>query len=444
MRTHPAPRACQGADHGEPRRRGNGPAYQQGRPDPTAWCRRPVRAISYGMAMRTTRPTHPTRRPLLVAAAGITAIALALAGCSGSDKPAPKAATSSTTTTKPAPAPNPFQAKGVPAALLAAVRPIYQGGAVRSTPSVGKALGKRKVTKGAKVTLVGRLGTWKGTPIAVVTNGKDATLAVGPKWKVVGGWWPSLGVKASLGGARRILLIGSDARPYENPVKARGDSLHIVGVDGRGGGGILGIPRDSYVPLATGGSGKINSALMLGGPTGQTRTVTRYTGVPVEGYVLTGFRGFVLAVHGVGPIELVSPRAFTDHYSGASIRKGRNQLYGQAALAYARSRHAQPNGDFDRSFNQGRLLQAGMALARTAGPGKLPFFLSQVSPHVISNLSAEQMLTFAATMYVTAPGKVHNKVATGGFGMTSDGQSIVKLGSSARALFADMRDGSLR
>ena len=33
-----------------------------------------------------------------------------------------------------------------------------------------------------------------GTPVAVVTAGSDVTLAVGPTWKVVGGWWPSLGV----------------------------------------------------------------------------------------------------------------------------------------------------------------------------------------------------------------------------------------------------------
>ena len=54
------------------------------------------------------------------------------------------------------------------------------------------------------------------------------------------------------------------------------------------------------------------------------------------------------------------------------------------------------------------------------------------------------MLTLAAGAYVTNPTKVKNKVASGGFGMTSDGQSIVVLGAPARRLFADIRDGSLR
>ena len=372
------------------------------------------------------------------------ALALALAGCSGSEKPAPKAASSSTTT--PAPTPSPFQAKGLPAGLLAAVRPIYVGGAVPSSPSAAAALKARKVTPGAKVTVVGSLGTWKKTPIAVVTAGKDVTLAVGPKWKVVGGWWPSLGVaKPSLGaGSRRVLFIGTDARPGENPMHARGDSLHIVGFDGKGRGGIVGIPRDSWVPLATGGRGKINSALMFGGPTGQTRTVTNLTGVPVEGYVVTGFQGFISLIHDIGGVTLVSPRAFTDKYSQANIKKGVNHLYGQQALAYARTRHALPDGDFGRSRNQGTMMLAGAALVRLAGPQKLPVLLQKTSPYLITNLSAEQVLTFAARAFVTPASAMPNRVATGGFGTSSDGQSIVVLGPYARSLFADIRDGSLR
>lgn len=396
--------------------------------------------------MTPPRDVNVTRRRLRMGVVGVLVAAIALSGCSGSEKPKPKAAASSTTTAKPSPTPDPFQAKGVPAGLLAAVRPIYTGGKVPASAAAAKALAGRKVTKGAKVTVVGSLGTWKKTPIAVVTSGKDVTLAVGPRWKVVGGWWPSLGVaKPSLGGEpRRVLFIGSDARPRQNPVRARGDSLHIVAFDGKGHGGVLGIPRDSYVPLATGGRGKINSALMLGGASAQTRTVTSYSGVPVEGYVLTGFQGFISLVHDIGGVKLVSPRAFSDSYSRAVIKKGVNTLYGKQALAYSRSRHAQPGGDFDRSLNQGRLMKAGAAAVRLAGPARLPRLLQKSSPYVITTLSPEQVLTFAAHVYVTPDSGIGNRVTTGGVGMSSDGQSIVQLGAAARSLFADIRDGSLR
>jgi hypothetical protein len=39
--------------------------------------------------------------------------------------------------------------------------------------------------------------------------------------------------------------------------------------------------------------------------------------------------------------------------------------------------------------------------------------------------------------------KVQGRVAAGGLGLTSDGQSIVVLDANARRLFADIRDGNL-
>jgi LCP family protein required for cell wall assembly len=284
-------------------------------------------------------------------------------------------------------------------------------------------------------------------PIAVVTKGKDVTLAVkAPTWKVVGGWWPSLRVaRPSLGGgARRVLLVGSDARPGQPVDHSRGDSLHIVGLDGQGGGGIVGIARDSYVDLASGGRGKINSALTFGGPTGLQRTVVSATGVPLEGYVITGFLGFQQLVDGFGGLPLNAPVAVKDVMSGANVQAGRNKLSGAEALSYGRARHGVAGGDFGRSANQGRLILAGAAFAKLAGPASLPRLLNRGAPNIATNLSAEQVLTFAAGAYVTRPQNVHNRVAAGGFGMTSDGQSIVLWDAEARGLFADIRNGNLK
>ena len=104
----------------------------------------------------------------------------------------------------------------------------------------------------------------EGLQGAVVTSGKDVAGAVRwPRWRFVGGWWPSTGVSApSLGGvSRRVLLVGSDARPGERVDHSRGGSLHIVGFDRHGGGGVLGFARPVYVSPGTGGQGKVNSAL---------------------------------------------------------------------------------------------------------------------------------------------------------------------------------------
>jgi LCP family protein required for cell wall assembly len=261
---------------------------------------------------------------------------------------------------------------------------------------------------------------------------------------VAGGWWPSVGLPApALGGARRVLLIGSDARPGQPVARSRGDSLHILGLDGHGGGGVLGVPRDSYVPLATGGRGKINSALTFGGPAGMQRTVASLTGVRLEGYLLTGFEGFQKLVDGIGGLKVKAPVAVSDRMSGAHVRAGANKLSGSQALAYGRARHGVAGGDFGRSANQGRLILAAAGFTRLVGPSRLPAILGKAAPRIATNLSAEQVLTLVAEVFVINPAKVQNRVAIGGFGMTSDGQSIVLLDANARRMFADIRDGNL-
>ena len=387
---------------------------------------------------------RPVRRAARVALTAVVASSLALSGCTSQEKPRARPTTSTSTTPAVTPTPEPFTAKGLPAELAAVIRPIYLGGNVPSSPLAAKALLKRKAGP-STVTVTGAVSRWKNTPVAVITSGKDVTLAVAaPKWRVVGGWWPSLGVSApTLGGTRRVLVIGSDARPGENVFRSRGDSLHILGFDGRGGGGIVGIPRDSYVPLATGGRGKINSALTFGGPDAELRTVRGATGVPLEGYVITGFDGFTRLVDAIHGLPITIPKAIKDSFSGANVVPGPTRLNGGAALSYARARHGVEGGDFGRSANQGLVVLAAGAFAKLAGPLKLPGILHATGRLVATNLSAEQILTLSASALAVSPRRVHTGVAAGGFGMTPDGQSIVLWDGHARALFADIRDGNL-
>ena len=385
-----------------------------------------------------------SRTAVSVGLATLLVGAFALGGCSSAPEVAKKPVTAPTTTAVPLP--EPFTATGVPAELAAVIKPLYFGGAVPSSPSAAQALLTRKpVGAAGPIVVTGAVAAWKGVPIAVVTSGEDVTLAVAaPTWRVVGGWWPSVGVPApSLGGVRHVLVIGSDARPGQAVDNSRGDSLHIVGLDGNGGGGVLGIARDSYVPLATGGRGKINSALTLGGPNAQLRTVASATGVPLEGYLITGFDGFQRLIDGIGGLPLQAPVAVNDVMSGADVSAGANKLAGGQALAYGRARHAVAGGDFGRSANQGLMIMAAAGFAKLVGPAQLPGILAMAAPSIGTDLSAEQVLTFAAAAYVTDPNKVPNRVATGGFGWTSDRQSIVLLDANARLMFADIRDGNL-
>ncbi|MEO6996821.1 MAG: LCP family protein [Terracoccus sp.] len=377
------------------------------------------------------RSWPPIRFATVVATAAV--VVLLASGCSGADAPpaagsgstSPRATAGGTASSAAPSAASGSGVAGAPTALTALVAKRY-GGKVPATASA-------------------TTGTWFGTPVAVVTAGDDVTLAVGPTWKVVGGWWPSLGKKTpELGrpGPRFVLAIGSDGRKGQPLERTRADVLQVIGTDGTGGGGVMGMARDLWVPLSTGGKGKINSAMVFGGPQAQLATVTRVTGLPVEGYVVVGFSGFTQVVDEQGGIPIVVPRTVDASHAGIVIKKGAQTLSGKQALAYARERKTLPDGDFGRSRHQGEIILAAAVKAKLAGPQAIPTAFTSFSKVGKTNLSAEQMLTYAAGLYALNPLRVGRGVAKGGFG-TASGQSIVVLGSEAKQLFAAFRDGNL-
>lgn len=329
----------------------------------------------------------------------------------------------------------------VPAPLAGLAEDLYAGDQVSMTGAVSAALPDRAIADlASQVEVAGTTGRWKDTEIAVLTSGDDVSLAVEAEggWQIVGGWWPSLGVdQPVLGGARHVLVLGSDARPGEAVDRSRADTIQVVGVDGRGGGGVMGIARDSWVTMPSGGKAKINAAMVQAGPEGQQSTVAAATGLPIEGYLLTGFEDFTALVDALGGVSIDAPRSVEE------VPAGKSTLDGPLALFYSRNRKSLPDGDFGRSLHQGVVLLGVAAQARAGGPEGLPALLTTASPHVQSNLSAAQALTLAANVYVVSPGKVGQSVAKGGFGWSNDGQSIVLLDDAAYADFADFADGNL-
>jgi LCP family protein required for cell wall assembly len=401
-----------------------------------------------GVPRRRACPSPRHRRRLATAlATGL--VAATLASCtSDPGNPAPSGGPSGSTTGPGASgATSGLTVTGALAPLAALVTKVYEGGdlAGAATPTADAALRTRSAASGA-VAAKASVGSWMGTPVAVVTAGDDVTLAVGPSWKVVGGWWPSLGVsKPSLGSGkpRWVLAIGSDARKGQPLERTRADVLQVIGQDGSGGGGVMGMARDLWVPLSTGGKGKINSAMVFGGPRAELATVKDVTDLPIEGYVVLGFSGFKTLVDDQGGLPIVIPRTVVaSHAKDLVIKAGPQTLSGAEALAYARERKTLPDGDFGRSRHQGELILAAAVKAKLAGPIAIPSALTSFSSVGTSNLTAEQILTFTAGLHTLSPLKVGRGVAQGAFGWAGS-QSIVVLGRQARSLFAEFRDGNL-
>ena len=364
------------------------------------------------------RPSRPCT------ALAVSAVLLAATGCTG-DAQAPAssaAATSTTPSATPSAEPTPaITVEGADARLTAAVAKVYRG----RTGIEAKAA----------------LGRWGKERVAVVTAGDDVTLAVGPDWTVVGGWWPSLDRKASgVDEKRFVLVIGSDARGTSLE-GSRGDTLQVVALDGKGGGGIVGIPRDLYVPLSTGGRSKINAAFAYGGGPAQLETVKRLSGLPIEGYVVTGFSGFRKIVNEAGGLPITIDDAF--RFLGLlDVKKGRQLAKGDTALAYARERKSLPDGDFGRSRHQQEILLAAIAAAQGKGPRSLPRLMTITSRYVQTDLDAAEMLTFLAAFERVDLDRVGHTVVPGSIG-TTDGQSVVNVTSGTTQPFRRLADGRL-
>ena len=280
--------------------------------------------------------------------------------------------------------------------------------------------------------------------MGVVKTGKDVTLVVAdPQWRVVGGWWPSMGIGQKLGHFPKIVAVaGSDARPDEDREATRTDSIHFVALDGEGRAGLVGVPRDSWVTIPGAGTSKINAALSFGGPEMMMDTFTELSGLDFDGYLLTGFAGFESLIEILGGLQIDVPQDFDDSAAKAYLEAGRQLLSAADALAFTRARKTLLTGDFQRQAHGGLALMAAQHMVRKQGVSRLPALLAAARPHFSTDMPPDQILRLAAAVVRVKPGKVVNTVAPGGTG-SAGGASVVFLSSDADEVWDDLADGSL-
>jgi LCP family protein required for cell wall assembly len=160
------------------------------------------------------------------------------------------------------------------------------------------------------------------------------------------------------------LLVGSDSRAGLSKDERRSlgtgqaagkrtDTIILLHVPaGDGPRLLLSIPRDSYVDIPGHGKNKINAAYSFGGPRLLVATVEKATGIRIDDYIEVGFTGFVDIVDAVGGITVCPETSVNDPKAGGlKMKKGCQEVDGQTALDYSRSR-AFPLGDITRAEHQ--------------------------------------------------------------------------------------------
>jgi LCP family protein required for cell wall assembly len=236
-----------------------------------------------------------------------------------------------------------------------------------------------------------------------------------------------------------ILLLGGDARKGQTLERSRADSIHVLGINPeQGRATTIGIPRDSNVALATGGTGKINGAMATGGPQAQISTVEQLTGIRFDYYMLTGFDEMIRGVNEVGGIKIDIPYTFQGY--SQTFQAGPDKLDGRSALEFARVRKSLSSGDFARSMNQSRIMLAALQTFQKAyakDPSVLFRWLGAGFRNVHTDLSLDELMTLGFTAASVKPKRVTNLVALGSTA-TINGSSVVQLSSANAALWRDL------
>ncbi|MFC8439641.1 LCP family protein [Streptomyces griseoincarnatus] len=200
------------------------------------------------------------------------------------------------------------------------------------------------------------------------------------------------------GEGTNYLIVGSDSREglsdedkkrlrTGSSEGKRTDSVMILHT-GDNGPTLISLPRDSNVEIptfkgsesgktyqGTGRQVKLNAAYAEDGPELLVRTVEFNTGLHIDHYVEIGFAGFANIVDAVGGVEIDIPQDIKDTKSGADLKKGKQTLNGEEALAFVRTRYALAGSDLDRTKNQQKFLSALASQVATPGTVLNPFRL---------------------------------------------------------------------
>ncbi len=150
----------------------------------------------------------------------------------------------------------------------------------------------------------------------------------------------------------------------------RSDTILLLHISANGAPAVLiSVPRDSYVPIPGYGYNKINAAYSFGGPRLLAKTLQNVTGLRIDHYMGIGFGGLVNVVNAVGGVRMCLPQPIRDPAAGLHLRQGCQNLSGNEALGFMRTRHQFTSQDLQREQNQRVFIRA--LLTKMTSPGTL-------------------------------------------------------------------------
>jgi LCP family protein required for cell wall assembly len=211
-----------------------------------------------------------------------------------------------------------------------------------------------------------------------------------------------------------VLLLGSDDDSKFSADHVLTQSMILVRVRPASKSVVMiSIPRDLYVPLSVGWTGKIDGAYSYGGAGAAIATVQQNFGVHVDDYIWIGLLGLINVIDTIGGIDMVATNpVFDDYYptdvdggnpygyKRVAVLAGPQHLAGRQAMEYVRSRHSDLQSDFGRSKRQQQVLTAIRQKAKQIGPADVPSLAGALGGEIKTSIGLDrvaQMLPLAAS-----------------------------------------------
>ena len=245
-------------------------------------------------------------------------------------------------------------------------------------------------------------------------SGSFPKIGISQAWTAFRGY--VLGHEGNLEGKKEdrinILLLGMGGIGHEGPFLT--DTIIIASIKpSTGQVSMISVPRDLYVPISGHGWKKINHANSLGetdhdGQGGKiaSETIANIFNLSIHYYVRVDFSGFEQIIDDLGGVDIDVTRSFTDdeypapefEYQVVSFNQGLQEMSGDTALKFVRSRHGN-NGegsDFARSKRQQKVILAikdkALSVSTLVNPTKIGKMLKNLGRSINTNLTADEII----------------------------------------------------
>lgn len=236
-------------------------------------------------------------------------------------------------------------------------------------------------------------------------------------------------------GLVNILLIGQDRRPGES--RARSDTMILCTFNKHTKTlTMTSFLRDLYVEIPGYQDNRINAAYAAGGMSLLNETLKENFGIHIDGNIEVDFNQFAQIVDLLGGVTMELRQDEADvinRDAPGTVSAGTQLLTGQQALAYARIRSLDADGDFSRTNRQRKVISALLDSYKNASLSTVLSLLDDILPMITTDMNDVKIIAYATELFPMLSGAdiVSQRIP-------ADGSYSGKMINGMSVLVADM------